>query len=426
MLKKIIIKTITVILIICLYSNICYGASVTVTEENLKEAFEKMLIYYQQDAESSEENLKNVSVSNGEITMELTTGETYKINYDLTDKPTFKVESSVYEGMSEEEFDAIGESAMNPIFGYIAVANIQGIEFEDSLVYIYFSILSSIWGQSQLITENANNTIGESLISEKIDIYSTLKENIGEDVTFEDGVINYVNEMFKQPITFSDADGINSYTFTYKKTDMTETTGKIVSELTVNTDADFSELEDYATKLEESFMDQSITEENADYLIKLKVGQKCQIKTNSSTFGYSSSGSSCINIDRENKMITAIDTGKANGYFYLDNNVRKSFYVIVEENTENEILDTIYIEANIDNNTPSPNNQNNSNSQDENNEDIDRLSNSDNNNSNTNKDNDKTTATIKLPKTGLNYIIYILFVAIISIIFVLWKKMKKE
>ena len=128
----------------------------------------------------------------------------------------------------------------------------------------------------------------------------------------------------------------------------------LISTLTINPDADFSKLNNFNEKLQDSFLYNDITETNADYVLKLKVGQKCKIEYSGNKIGYAFSNSDCINISENNTLITAKKVGKLNGYLYLnDINSTKTIYIIIEENTDNKTLDTITLK--LDNNTKSNN-----------------------------------------------------------------------
>ena len=216
-----------VLVILC--TNICYATVVTVTDENLKEALQKF--------SSSELNKKNynITVSNNSIIMSAN-NETYTLKYDLSNKPTFTFEIPIEKGMSYDDFKKQTDKMMLPMVGYIAVANIQGVAVEDASAYLAFAFLG-----------NALNALNGSFSVDTSNSYmiidDTIKSNNPNAIKiseFGERVMEYVNVLYPETLSFSDTEGINSYTITVEKKDTTETSCKLVSTLSVNLDADFS------------------------------------------------------------------------------------------------------------------------------------------------------------------------------------------
>lgn len=331
MFKKVIISFLfAIIIFVSSFSNICNAASVKVTKENLTKAFEELV--------SSDINEDNMDILVEDDVIKITVdNESYNIDYDLTDKPTFSLEIPIEKGMSYEDFKKKTENLGAPIIGYAAVANIQGTGIEDAMAYLMFSYMENISGSystedSYVIVDDLN--LQEGVTLEKTDDPKTIYTS-----EFGDKVMEYVNALYPETQTISDSDEINSYVMTIEKKDVTETSCKLVSKLKVNTDADFSKLNGYYNKV----FHNGITKENAIHVITLKVGQKCKIQ---GINGYQINGD-CVEIDRETNEMTAIKVGEASGYFYIGNYAteqeKESFYITVEENTENETLETIIL-----------------------------------------------------------------------------------
>lgn len=332
--KKLYLYLFFILVILC--SNICYATPVTVTDENLKESLQKYV-----SSEANDENY-NITVSNNVITITVD-NESFTLNYDLTDKPTFSFEIPIEKGMSYDEFNEQTENLMLPWVGYVAVANIQGVAFEDGMAYILMSYLGNAFNgswsneNSYVIFDDTNMSEGVTIDRDESDKKTIYVSEFGERV------MEYVNATYKDKQTITDAEnGINSYEWIIEKRDVTETSCKLVSSLTVNADADFSKIEGYAAQLGESFMDKDITKDNADYSITLKVGQKCRFKTTEKITGHGISGSGCSfeEINENCVEITGTSVGKANGYIYVGEN-KKTIYITVEENTNNDTLETI-------------------------------------------------------------------------------------
>lgn len=326
MVKKILINILLGVLIfVSVFANISLAA-VAVTDENLSEALQKFVT-----SEANEKNYK-VSVENNVIDIEVD-GEIYKLNYDLTDKPTFWIEAEIQEGMSYQDFKNKTDNFILTILGYIAVANIQGVEIEDASAYILASyLIEALNGISQ--SKDSYVIIDDINMSEGVELEKTDDPKTIYASEFGEKVMEYVNHEYKEKQTMTDSTGINSYEVTTEQKDVTEDSCKLVSTLTVNLDADFSQLNGYAKKVA---LNSDITKENADVKFTLKVGQKCVIKTDEKIVGHELYGNGCIEFNDDYTEIVAKKVGEANGYIYIDD-VKKSFYITVEPKAENEIL----------------------------------------------------------------------------------------
>lgn len=318
-----------------IYASICYAETVAVTDANLNEALQKFVT-----SEANEENY-NITVSNNVINVKVD-NESYNINYDLTGKPTFWYEATIEKGMSYENFKNQTDALVLPMLGYVGVAEIQGVKAKDAMGYFMFSYLGSALNGS-FSSEDSYVIVDDLNLSEGVTMGNTDDSKTIYTSEFGDRVMEYVNQMYKEKQTVSDSTGINSYMLTIEKKDSTDTSCKLVSKVTVNTEADFSQIKGYTDELESSFLGGEVTKENADYVIELKVGQKCKIETNEKVTGYSIVGGSSIEIDKDAKEIIGLEAGESRGYLTIGDK-EKSIYVIVEENTQNDSLDTITLE----------------------------------------------------------------------------------
>ena len=238
--KKFFIKSLCIFFIcIFLYTTMSYAMWVTVTDENLEEALQNF-----ETSDSDTENYE-ITVSNNIINITVDDA-TYELNYDLTDDPTFWVETSTIEqGMTYEDFQAETEKLVLPMIGYIAVANVQGIEIEDGMLYFMMSYLGNAMGSSSgensyIIVDDTNSSGGE---------ISTDGKNVIYVSEFGDRVMEYVNSLYENGNSISDSNQFDTYTMTVEKEDSTDTSCKLVSTLTVNMDADFSQLAGYSDQL---------------------------------------------------------------------------------------------------------------------------------------------------------------------------------
>ena len=327
MMKKTLIAFLIFVIIIAnLLTTLSFATAVAVTDENLNESLQKVTT-----SGFSDEKL-TFSVENGIITV--TSGDSIcEISYDLTNNPTFTYTANIEQGMSYADYKEVKDNLLMPIVGYIAVADIQGVSTKDSTSYIVmdllFSSLSSLNSSGYVIDEEEPGVEVEG-------------DNVIKASDFADHVMQVVNSEYAE--TSSHSDEYETYEITTERQDVTETSCKLVSTLEVNLDADFTKLNGYADKMIESFMFSEITEQNADYFIKLKVGQKCNFISSEDIIGHEVAGSASLEFSDENDSITAESAGKANGYIYVGSeNNKKSFYIIVEENTNNETLEPISI-----------------------------------------------------------------------------------
>lgn len=356
--KKVLSIILISIFIVTQFSTICLGAAVPVTDENLNEALQKFV--------SSEENEGNYSISASNNIINITDDEqTHTLNYDLTDNPTFLFETVIEKGISYEEFEKETDNLIFPMIGYVAVANIQGVEVEDATTYFALSYLESALKQDTS-NENKYTIVDDLNVSDGVTTEKTDDPNTIYTSEFGDRVIEYLDNMYKNNIEISDSDDINSYVYTIEKQDITDTSRKLVAKAVVNLDADFSQINGYMDKIEDSF-NSGITKENADTVITLKVGQKCIIKSEDKLTGYAFYGDECVEMNKDYTEMTATKVGVRTGYLQIGD-VKKSIYITVEENLQNLTYEpaTITIKKKVTttekeetNNKPVNNNNNN-------------------------------------------------------------------
>lgn len=258
MLKKIFSSWLALLLILVfMCTNRCYAITSEVTEKNLGETFEKFI-----SSNSNKENYK-ISVTNNTINI-IEDDETYILYYDLTNKPSFSLEIPIQKGISYDEFKEKTDNLILPMLSYIAVANIQGVDFEDSSAYFLMSYignaLNGSWSSknSYVIVDDTNMSDGVTIDKDENDTKTIYVSEFGERV------MEYVNDIYKDKQIIKDSfEGINSYEFIIEKKEETNTSCKLVSTLNVNLDADFSKLNGYADlKIIDSNKKNETTEED--------------------------------------------------------------------------------------------------------------------------------------------------------------------
>lgn len=410
MLKKYFIKCLYLFwVLVFLCTNICYATVVAVTDENLKESLQKFVL-----SEANEENY-NITVSNNVITV-IADNESYTLNYDLSNKPTFTFEIPIEKGMNYDDFKKQTDNLMLPMVGYIAVANIQGVAIEDASAYFLFSYLgNALNGSFSFDSSNSYMIIDDTTEGVTIESDNPNAIKVSE---FGERVMEYVNAVYPETQSISDTEGINSYTLTVERKDTTDTSCKLVSTLSVNLDADFSKIIGYTQQMEDSFMNNGITKENADLVVTLKVGQKCKLESTEKITGYAFSGSDCVEINDDKTELTGTKVGKKNGYLYIGEE-QKTIYITVEENTSNETLETITLKiesssGNSGTNTEEPKEEQKEEIKEEIKQESDKTTPADN-----------TVVSSKLPQAGSNNTILFIIIALIALAILIRISLKK-
>ena len=169
----------------------------SVTKQNLNEALQKFV-----SSDANENNYK-ITVSDNDITI-VVEGKSYTLKYDLTEKPKFTLEIPVMQGMSYDDFKEKTNNLILPMVGYIAVANIQGIEIEDASTYFLMTFMENIFNGSTT-NEDTYVIVDDRNRSEGSDTKTIYASEFGKRV------MEYVNATYKEKQILKDAsNGIDS------------------------------------------------------------------------------------------------------------------------------------------------------------------------------------------------------------------------
>ena len=135
--KRIIKIMILIIVILSVFLQTISCATTEVNKENLKEALVKL-----KDYSNVEDNKIDFNVNDNEIEIIMNNSILTKMKYDLTNKPTFSIETLITRDMDYETY--CDEDSKNGLiaYGFLAVANIANIEAKDSHTY-YMQNLSA-------------------------------------------------------------------------------------------------------------------------------------------------------------------------------------------------------------------------------------------------------------------------------------------
>ena len=159
--------------------------------------------------------------------------------------------------MSYNEFEEKTGGLIASAVGYGAVANIQGANIEDASSYILFHLLFT--GLSKGISASSSKEGYYTIVDDTKEGTTIVKDPNDEKTIyvseFGNHVMEYVNSLYGEKQTFSDADELNTYEMTIERKDVTPTSCKLVSTLTVNTDADFSKVNGYAQQMTEQMVE---------------------------------------------------------------------------------------------------------------------------------------------------------------------------
>ena len=365
------------------------------TSNNHRSEYVKFLNEKFQELKDNDSEIEKIVTGDNVIEV-IKNNDKYEIEYEIEeDKVTFSIEAEVKQGMSWEEYtklfgDSTGDASDGNIedglaMGYYAVANILGAEYKSAAWYYTLTRIEGYKGKYAKSDKWIIMKDAEGVTEIKTD---SSEEKVLNTKDFANRTMEYFNSIYKDDTyTYEDSNHCNTYKSITEKKEKTDTSCKLIEKIIINTNADFSKL-----KVDmDSVLDNGVTEENADYVYTLKVGQKIKFETSQKYSGYSCVGTGIELSEDKNELIaTEVGTAKGNITF---GNITKSFYITVEENTNNEQLEDITIKIDSDDSkiedTKIPTTE------------ITSKTETVKNNS------DSTTAKTELPKAGINTIIYI-------------------
>lgn len=215
------IKLIIIFLIIILMSinTLSYG-TITVNKTLLENSFQKFV--------DSSSNDSNYNIVFGDSTITITDQEnTFILNYDLTDQPKFSIDITYDKLMSYETYTQKASDSMVTMLGFITIADIAEIEFQDSFMYILSKIMQSSAEANGGILFNTDDAITPTTYSDAI---AFAKANYDSSPTITD----------------------NLFSLAFTKQSETENEYKVKATMTVNTNGNFSTLSGFSDTFENS------------------------------------------------------------------------------------------------------------------------------------------------------------------------------
>lgn len=310
-------KNILICLIITIILTGC--GKQTITKENFEKGLNKYI-----NSEYNDNGYKT-KVEDKKIIVQ-TEEDTYEIFYTLKGKPKFTRKITIEKGISYVEYSKQIETLSLPMLGYIAMANSYGVKPEDASTYFTFSYISGLSDEQE---EYERYTV----VDDDVEVKGTTK--IIRTSKFGERVIDFVKDSYRDDLDFDDELETYDYSIEAK---CSKTKCTITSTLEVNQTPNFQRLIGYAEAREREGMHKNISPETAKYNIELKVGQKIKISGKKLT-GYEMTGMNVVVVSGE-YTFEATRVGVANGYFYINEDDTRSFYITVTKPEKDEILKT--------------------------------------------------------------------------------------
>ena len=238
----------TTIILIILLITMCipsYASNLEVNKEKLKNAFETIFTENTEDGLKIEEGAAFKQITDSTIEFELD-GKTAIINYEMVDnKAIFRNTVNITEGMSYDKYEEETANLSMPLMGYVAVANIAGVELEDSLTYMLLSMLESAFGS--LVSGEITEETGYMIIEDGVTVESSDNLKVIKKSEFGKYAVEYAEAFYKDSVSYDDSKGLNTYGIKYR-TNKTEKNYEIEFITTVNLEGDFAKITEQANK----------------------------------------------------------------------------------------------------------------------------------------------------------------------------------
>lgn len=212
--------------------------AVDIKEETLENALNNLSQY-----EGFDQNTKiSMDKTNKKINFSTQNSENniinYTINYDLSDKPTFSVETTIGNSTTYEQWVEKQAELLSPVILYVPIASINGVSEDDSLFYMLEKILVDI---SKHITPSSYK------IEETNDIVK-ITDKDGNNIPvseFPKHAIEITKDYYNKDIIITDSDSANTFKLISKIKEISETSCTLQTVFTLNSNGDFSKVSGY-------------------------------------------------------------------------------------------------------------------------------------------------------------------------------------
>jgi len=241
-----------IVLVVLALFPVIVNAEITLTDDVLEQGVKKL--YAELSDGASDEGDFTLDKVNKKLSItseDESLSAYYKINDNNT--ITFTSVGRYYKGMSYDEYQAVNTQLVSGIVGYVPIAHMNNIKTEDSIMYFMLTMM-----QAGLADMDGNSSLKPTFIVVPDDqTVTTTDENVQviKESEFGQYALELANKSFKDLVNKkvykdSDQDLINSYSFGYIN-DLSKIPGLtqkedelyILSELTINPNADFSKLD---------------------------------------------------------------------------------------------------------------------------------------------------------------------------------------
>ena len=229
------------VIVILLFGYFCLSYATTVTKENLQEALNAII----NDNKTDDSAENKAVVEDGVAKITLGNGKEEAFQYDLTDSPKFWKEITITKGMTYEEYKEAISKIYEPLYGYGAVAKIQGVE--DNTMY-YYPLVPYL--NSELSNENNYIVYDGTENTPEVDGKTLIKES-----EFGEYAIDYCKDVMPDEKTFNDNDTSNTFSWKLERVDISSDECKVISTITVNPDGDFNKAKEENEKQLKSFVE---------------------------------------------------------------------------------------------------------------------------------------------------------------------------
>jgi hypothetical protein len=214
-------------------TNIIFAKSVSITKQNLTSALQNF-----SKTKVIDDNNCNITVKDNVILIDSDNGN-FTVNYNLKNNPIFSYTLNIQKGMSYETLRKEIKNLYEPtLICYLAVANVNEIDFKNAAFHFMLSALNSSSGEPNIALKDVPYII----VSDEGNITSTGNAKTIKASEFGNKVIEYTKSMYGKKESFSDSNNINSFKCVKELKEINDNLCKIIVTLTINLDADFSKL----------------------------------------------------------------------------------------------------------------------------------------------------------------------------------------
>jgi hypothetical protein len=218
---------------ISINANISFAKSVSITKQKLTSALQNF-----SKTNIIDDNNYNITVRDNVILIDSDNGN-FTVNYNLKNNPIFSYTLNIQKGMSYETLKEEMKNLYEPtLICYLAVANINEIDFKNAAFHFMLSALNSSSGETNI----ALNDVPFIIVSDDVNTTITGNTKTIKESEFGNRVVEYTKAVYGKKESISDSKNINSFKCVKELKEINDNLCKIIVTLTINLDTDFSKL----------------------------------------------------------------------------------------------------------------------------------------------------------------------------------------